>query len=652
MIAAPPRDRETRQAAVDEVRSGSRPGGPRRHPEAAVAPESSTGGPAGTEDFSTLHGQIVYPVELPTTVDAASNRRPSGPEGGSANATVLSHGAADRAELTLSSLGEGILRLDAAGRIEYMNPAAVGLCGREHPAGYPLASSLTLLDERTRQELPNIVAVALAERRPVETGDAALMLRPDGTEVSVRGSVQPLLDDTGSPTGAVLVLRDAARARALVRELEFLARHDPLTGLVNRREFERQVSEAICGAAIEHREHALLYIDLDQFKLVNDTSGHLAGDDMLRQIAQLLASRLRRRDCLARLGGDEFGALLFDCQPEAANEIANELRLLVHGFRFEWEGHAFDIGASIGLVPIHAGSGDLTDVLRAADAACYVVKDAGGNGVHQFSLDDTAIGRRQTEMFWVQRVQRAYDEDRLRLHYQMIEPLADPGAGAMCELFLRLVDHDGTLHTAGSFVPAAERFGLMVQLDRWVVRRAFRAIAESIENDRTSAAHWKSTVESFAINLSAHSLSSPDFLDFVLDEISASGIQPERVCFEITETAAIRNLAHARRLISALKGVGCRFALDDFGRGLSSFAYLKDLEVDLLKIDGDFTRGLAGDSVNRALVASIHQIGKVMGLATIAEGVEDAGTLSALAEIGVEYAQGNLLHRPAAVVRD
>jgi diguanylate cyclase (GGDEF)-like protein len=601
------------------------------------------------DEFATLHGEFVVPAlrGRDTSSPAADPK-----QGATGLPAALNDPAAGRDAQTLSSLDEAIFRLDPSGRLEFMNPAAVGLCGRELPMGFPLAHNLELIDERTRQALPNLVAVALAERRPAETSDAALLVRGDGAEIAVRGTATPLLDGDGLPTGAVLVLRDVARAKELKRELEYLARHDSLTGLLNRREFERRLSEAICAADIQSREHTLLYLDLDHFKLVNDTNGHLSGDRLLQQISQLLSSRLRRHDCLARLGGDEFGILLYDCGEEASTIIAEEIRDLVRGCRFHDEGQTFDIGASIGLVPVNSSSGDLTDVLRAADAACYVVKDAGGNGIHRFSLDDTAIGRRQTEMFWVQRVQRALGEDRLRLHYQLIQPIGGEGRKPMCELFVRLVDRDGTLHRAGSFVPAAERFGLMPELDRWVVRKAFRAIAEANANGLGAESTWRPAVEAFSINLSAYSLSSETFLDFVLDELADAGFPPEQVCFEITETAAISNLASARRMIGALKEVGCRFALDDFGRGLSSFAYLKDLKVDLLKIDCAFVRGIATDTVNRAMVASIHQVSRVMGLETIAEGVEDENTLRALAEIGVEYAQGEFLHRPEAVLRD
>jgi diguanylate cyclase (GGDEF)-like protein/PAS domain S-box-containing protein len=568
--------------------------------------------------------------------------------------------AAERAELTLDSLDDSILRTDSSGRLEYLNPTARSLLGWGLEAlGRPLRSVLKLVDELTREPIADLVDCALADLRPAHTSARALLVLDDSREVAVHGSASPLLDGSGQVAGAVLILRDVADTRALELEMAYLARHDPLTGLINRREFERRLRDGLTSAAQEGRDHALLYLDLDQFKLVNDTCGHLAGDEMLKQVAALLRSRLRRSDWLARLGGDEFGFLLFDCSPsEAPRQLAEEFRRLVRTFRFAWGDQVFETSASIGLVPIHAGSGDLTDVLRAADSACYVVKDSGGNGVHSFSPDDTAIGVRQGEMLWVQRLQRALDERRLRLHYQMIEPLSPQAGRPMCELFLRLLERDGSLHNAAKFIGAAKRFGLMVDLDRWVIHNAFQAMSEALRNQHARGAEFRlgppraTPVGSFAINLSAHSLASHSFLEFVLAELHSAGVLPESVCFEITETAAISNLDRAIRFISSLRKIGCRFSLDDFGRGLSSFTYLRDLKIDLLKIDGEFIRDLPTDSVSRAMVASIHQIAQAMGISTVAEGVESSETVDALREVGVDYAQGYFLHRPQALVHD
>jgi diguanylate cyclase (GGDEF)-like protein/PAS domain S-box-containing protein len=560
----------------------------------------------------------------------------------------------ERSEDTLNALDDAVARTDSQGRIEYLNPAAAALlgCGDE-ALGRPISQHLKLVDEATREPCPDPVRRVLEERHPVQTAEHATLISADRRDVAVVGSVTPLFDGAGEISGTVVVLRDVEQTRALEREMSFLARHDPLTGLINRRELERRLRELIESGRPTRREHAFLYLDLDQFKLVNDTCGHLAGDEMLKQVAEVLQARMRRSDVLARLGGDEFGFLLYDCDAEAAMEIADVIRRMLRAFRFEWEGQPFEIGASIGMVPINKASGDFTELLRAADAACYVVKDAGGNGVHAFSADDTAITVRQGEMLWVQRLQRALAEGRLRLHYQLIEPIRDRSARPLCELFVRFVDRDGATHRANSFVGAAERFGLMGEIDRWVIRKAFLAIAEADGNRRRlPVASTHAAVDGFTINLSARSLSDGGLLDFVVEELERSAVDPERVCFEITETAAISHLGHAMRLISALKQFGCRFVLDDFGRGLSSFAYLRDLKVDLLKIDGEFVSALANDTIHRAMVAAIHQVGRVMGLSTIAEGVEDQATLDTLREIGLDYAQGYHLHRPEVLIHD
>ena len=563
---------------------------------------------------------------------------------------------ADRADLTLACLDEAIVRTDPSGRIEYLNPAASSLlgCGSE-VIGQPSYLHLRLVDELSGDPLSDPVRRAIAERLRLPTAERATLVRQDRREIAVSGSVSPLFGDNGEVSGAVVELRDVARTRELEREMSYLARHDPLTGLINRRDFEAKLREALVSASENRSEHALLYVDLDQFKLVNDTSGHIAGDEMLKQVAELLLSRLRRSDVLARLGGDEFGLLLFDCTTEAALRVAEDVRTIVRRSRFEWEGQLFEIGASIGLVPIHSGCGDLIEVLRAADAACYVVKDGGGNGVHVYRPDDTAIGFRKGEMEWVQRLHRGLDDSRLRLDYQMIEPIQPGLDRPLCELFVRFVDREGGSHRATAFISAAERFGLMDEIDRWVIRKAFAAIAEADRNRREAISEGirpAHAVDGFTINLSARSLSSATLFEFVTEELSSSGVDPERVCFEITETAAISHLDRARRLISELRKFGCRFVLDDFGRGLSSFAYLRDLHVDLLKIDGDFIRAMQDDTVNRAMVTSIHQVGKVMGLTTIAEGIENAAVLEEVRRIGVDYAQGYYLHRPEALVHD
>jgi diguanylate cyclase (GGDEF)-like protein/PAS domain S-box-containing protein len=564
----------------------------------------------------------------------------------------------ERAQVTLASIGDGVVRTDAEGAIDYLNPMAERLTGwrAEAAIGRTVAEVFRVVDEITRQPLADPVARCLEEKRVVESPGHALLLSLDGKEYSVRDSVAPIYDRAGAALGAVLVFKDVTELRGMEREMVYLASHDALTGLINRREFEVRLKRAIRSTRAERRHHVLLYLDLDEFKVVNDTCGHLVGDEMLKQITALLRSRIRRSDILARLGGDEFGVLLEDCPIDHARQIAEEMRRTVREFRFCWRDQIFEVGASIGLVPIDGDSGDLAQVLSAADAACYVAKDAGRNRVHEYEIDDTLVAERYGEMQWIHRIHRAFEDKRFRLFYQLIQPLDAGDAGnagdhggaprdLLCEVFIRMLDRAGGVIEPSAFIAAAERYHLISSIDRWVVKTAFAALAEAQKRE------WSRPVL-FAINLSGQSLGEEGFLAFVVEELERSVVDATRICFEITETAAISKLDSAMRFIAGLKAKGCRFILDDFGSGLSSFAYLRDLQVDFLKIDGEFVQNMMEDRVKRAMVESINQIGHVMGLQTIAEWVENRQTLEALKEMGIDYAQGFWLCRPQPLVHD
>ncbi|HEV8241323.1 MAG TPA: EAL domain-containing protein [Thermoanaerobaculia bacterium] len=540
----------------------------------------------------------------------------------------------ERAAVTLASIGDGVVRTDAQGRVDYLNAVAEQLTGlrSEEALGRPLGEVYHVVDELTGQPRPNPVERCLAEGDVVVLAGQSLLLRPDGEQFAVRDSAAPVRDRGGAISGAVLVVQDVTQLRGLEREMLYLARHDSLTGLINRRELERQLEAAIASAGTG-RHHCLCYLDLDEFKLVNDSCGHVAGDELLRQLTALLATHVREGDVLARLGGDEFGVLLRDCSLKGAATAAENLCRTVRRFRFSWEDRVFEVGVSIGVVPITAESGTLSQVLSAADAACYVAKEQGRNRVHLYQPDDRAMAERYGEMQWVHRIQRGFEERRFHLYQQPIRPL---GTGEeMAEILLRLLGEDGEPMSTPAFIAAAERYHLMRTIDRWVVEEALQTIA----------ARGGSAV--YTINLSGQSLGDPGFLDFVQSKVREGAVPPRRLCFEITETASIANLGRARQFIAALKEIGCRFVLDDFGSGLSSFAYLRSLPVDFLKIDGEFVRHLTGDPVQRALVQSIHQVGHLMGLTTIAESVEDEATCAALREIGVDYGQGHWLGVPA-----
>ncbi|HVS03711.1 MAG TPA: EAL domain-containing protein [Thermoanaerobaculia bacterium] len=541
----------------------------------------------------------------------------------------------ERAQVTLASIGDGVIRTDSLGQVDYLNPIAEQLTGvpLAEALGRPLAEIYRVVDEESRHPRPDPVTRCLAEGQVVVLAEPGVLLRGDGVEFAVRDSAAPIRDQNGSSCGAVVVFQDVSQLRRLEREMAWLAGHDPLTGLLNRRQLEGELDAALAAVRSDGRHHVFCYLDLDEFKVVNDTCGHVAGDELLRQLAALLSSQVREGDVLSRLGGDEFGVLLSDCSLENARRIADKLCRTVRQHRFEWEGRACDVGVSIGVVGVDAASGSLAQVLSAADAACYVAKEQGRNRTHVYQPDDRAVAERYGEMQWVQRIHHAFEHDGFRLLRQPIRPLA-AGGTEMAEVLLRMVGDDGTAYPTASFIAAAERYHLIGSLDRWVVYRALPRLAALDE----------ATV--FTINLSGQSLGDPAFLELVMERLRSSHLPPERLCFEITETATITNLARARHFLAVVRAAGCRFVLDDFGTGLSSFAYLQSLPVDFLKIDGEFVRHLTGDPVQRALVESIHEIGHLMGLITIAEAVEDEETLEALRAMGLDYAQGYLLGRP------
>jgi diguanylate cyclase (GGDEF)-like protein/PAS domain S-box-containing protein len=542
----------------------------------------------------------------------------------------------ERAQVTLHSIGEAVVRADTEGRIEYLNPFAARLTGwvPEEAEGRALPEVLRILHDASREPVPDPVRRAIEGGAAVkDSGDTVLVAR-DGREHAIELTAAPIRDGEGKASGAVLVFRDVTEMRALGRELVYEATHDPMTGLINRREFERRLQISLEEARAQDCDHALCYLDLDFFKTVNDTCGHLAGDELLKRLSFTLRHRGRREDVLARVGGDEFALLLKGCTLERAEAIAGELRAALRDFRFLWEDKSIEIGASIGVVRIGADSGDLNDVLRAADVACRVAKEDGRNCIHVFRPNDLTVVRRQREIDWARRLRRAAEEGGFVLYGQWLRPLATGSRlPALCEVLLRLEDGDGEVVPPAAFLPAAERYHLMPLVDRWVVRNVFRALAR----------HVPAPGAAFCLNLSGQTLCDPEFLPFVQRELVESKVRPQCLCFEVTETAAITHMSRAVQFIGALRDAGCRFALDDFGSGLSSFNYLKSMIVDFLKIDGAFVRDALDDETDLAVVTSINQVAHIMGIHTIAECVESAAIREAMARVGVDYGQGYAL---------
>jgi diguanylate cyclase (GGDEF)-like protein/PAS domain S-box-containing protein len=554
----------------------------------------------------------------------------------------------ERLQVTLNSIGDAIgdavITADATGRVTYLNPIAIGLTGWDNQSafGQPLSSVFRATSDKAGDIDVDIAARALMHGAVSIPIDDVCVVDRSGRRTPVEASAAPIHDYDGRTIGLVQVFRDVSFARRMAAEMSYQASHDALTGLINRPEFERRLAHAVQAARAERKQHTLLYLDLDQFKIVNDTCGHDAGDALLRQLTSLLHGALRQSDTLARLGGDEFGVLLDGCATEPASRIADQLRRVVSDFHFLWMDKAFTVGASIGLVTFGGEELSVADVLRMADSACYVAKDRGRNRTHVYTHEDEELVQRQTEMGWIGRINKALDEDRFVLYTQKILPLDGDIDVPHYELLLRLLESDGTLVPPTAFLPAAERYNLMPAIDRWVINAAFTHIGTRLHGDPRYGI--------CSINLSAASICDEHFLAFVRSQFDQHKLAPASVCFEITETSAIANLHQAASLMRELRALGCRIALDDFGKGMSSFSYLKHLPVDYLKIDGSFVKDMVTDPIDHAMVEAINQIGHVIGLRTIAEFVENEEILAALRRIRVDFAQGYLVERPRPLV--
>ncbi|HUF78383.1 MAG TPA: EAL domain-containing protein [Thermoanaerobaculia bacterium] len=540
------------------------------------------------------------------------------------------------AQVTLASIGDGVITTDSAGRVRFLNPVAEVLTGWSAvaAASRPLAEVFPLVDEVSGLAAPVDVAQALDRGQPHDPERRMILLRPDGQRFAVEHSAAPIRGGDGPTIGLVIVFQDVTDHRLLALQLAHQATHDPLTGLLNRQAFDDHLQALLSGGAGSESHHCLLYMDVDQFKLVNDTCGHLAGDELLRRIAILLVEEVRDGDQVARLGGDEFGVLLPGCPLGPGRRIAERIHRAIHASRFAWQEKSFGVGVSIGLVPIEPAADSLAQVLSAADHACYVAKEKGRDRIQLYQRDDAEVIRRTDEMNWVVRIHKTLEEGRFRLYAQPIRklPVGAPEP-QFFEVLLRMVDEDGEVLAPTPFVRAAERYGLMRDIDRWVVER----VLELLE---AQPASYLAGLGTCAVNLSAVSVSDESFLEFVRAELETRSVPPEKLCFEITETAAVGNPAQAQRLIGVLSDLGCRFALDDFGSGMASYAKLKALRVSFLKIDGAFVRDLNHNPLDRAMVESINQMAHVLGIETVAEGVSGASLLERLEALGVDYAQG------------
>jgi len=550
----------------------------------------------------------------------------------------------ESAQITLQSIGDGVVTTDAECHVEYLNPVAEELTGwrLEEAAGRRIDEVFRGFHEETCEPLENPLSVAIRRTRPIKSVRPTLLIRRDGNEIYIESTAAPIRNDRGEVTGAVLVFHDVSESRELNRRLSYHASHDILTGLVNRREFENRLERALKSAKARETSYALCYLDLDQFKMVNDSCGHGAGDALLGQLGALLKSKIRWRDTLARLGGDEFGLLLESCTLEEALKAAEGLKTAIQEHKFNWDDRSFRLGTSIGVVPITAETQDVAALLSAGDSACQAAKAAGRNRIYSYQENDLDLMRRRREMQWAARITSALEESRFELFRMPIQPLQAEEFGAHYEILLRMRDEQGALVSPDLFIAAAERYGITPRIDRWVVETAFRwLVSDTDERERLALC---------SINLSGQSLVDDDFLPFVVRQFQRSGLDPTKICFEITETSAIASYAQASRFINALKELGCKFALDDFGTGLSSFGYLKHFPVDYLKIDGSFVKEILHDPIDREMVRSINEIGHLTGKQTIAEYAANAEIITMLKGMGVDYAQGYGISEPKRIL--
>lgn len=547
----------------------------------------------------------------------------------------------ERARVILKSIGDAVIGIDVHGRVDYLNPAAEKLLDTNAASARqrPAKELLRVIDSVTGENNPAAIDEAVQSQASHSVTTRHLLVREDTSTVPVSLIGAPLRNGGAGGAGTVVVLRDMTKEIDYISRLAWQASHDTLTGLANRNEFESRLADALHSSIESGERHAVAMLDLDQFKIVNDTCGHAAGDELLRQLADCLQQNLHRDELVARLGGDEFAILLKSCPIDRAALISERLRAAVEEMNFNWQGSSFNISASIGLVQVNRASLSIDDIIRAADVACYLAKDKGRNRIQLHDPNDAELRSRFGEMVWVQRIHEAFEENRFCLYAQPILSLkGDDAEGLHAEILIRMRDREGQLVAPGEFIAAAERYGLMPMLDRWVVKTALKTVAAA-----------GNPFAMCAINLSGATFNDEDFVDFVREQFRSSGVEPASICFEITETAAISNLSAAGRFIRALKALGCSFALDDFGAGMSSFTYLKNLPVDFIKIDGSFVKQMLDDTTDHAIVDLIARLGKVMGMRTIAEFVENDTMIGVLRRIGVDYAQGYGISKPKPI---
>ncbi|HYH03725.1 MAG TPA: EAL domain-containing protein [Bacillota bacterium] len=543
----------------------------------------------------------------------------------------------ERALVTLDSIGDSVITSDIEGKITYLNHIAEQITGwsMEDAQGLMLSTVFKVLNENTMEVFPDLIKTVVEENRIVDFSHQALFVNHQGQNYAIEGTASPIRDREDRIIGIVLVFRDVTNTREMSKKISYQANHDSLTGLINRAKFEELLREAVDSSANFNIRHCLLYMDLDRFKIVNDTCGHMAGDQLLIQVTNLIQEKIRRTDVFGRMGGDEFAILLENCPVPKACEIASFICEAIQGYHFIWQNYQFTVGISIGVVEINAESPNNIDrIVTCADEACYRAKDNGGNGYHCYQLDNVGTSSRENEMLWVLNINHAFSENLFRLYFQPIVPVMSKNQSVHYELLIRMLDEQGQIVAPNNFLPIATRYRLMSAIDRWVVNHYFSFYQEQLSK------HPELNSFICNINLSGSFLNEETSLRYLEEQIAQYQIPPEHICFEITETSAIANFNQAIEFIERLRSLGCQFALDDFGNGLATFNYLKNLPVDYVKIDGSFVRNILLNRIDCAMVESINQIAHLMKIKTVAEFVENEAIFEKLGAIGIDYAQG------------
>ncbi|MES0491331.1 MAG: EAL domain-containing protein [Leptospirales bacterium] len=551
-----------------------------------------------------------------------------------------------RAEVTLNSIGDAVISTDIDGNIEYLNPMAEQITGWHFTEceGMQLKEILTIRYEESEELVPDVVKKSLKkESLMYHMEKPAFLINRDGDKVPIEFNTSPLEGQNGTVQGIVLVIHDVTESRTLAQILSWQASHDSLTGLLNRREFEKHLGKALVVSHKEEITSVMLYIDLDQFKVINDLYGHAAGDDLLKQLCSRIQLLLGTDTIFARLGGDEFGIIKYGISPKQTMPLAEEILASIRNYRFTSGKRNHQIGACIGMVPIEPHNISASQIMSMADIACSTAKELGRNRIHAYIGGDKEYLKKHGEMKWISSIKNAIEKNEFKLFYQKIHPLVDPKQKPHYEVLLRMQSEKGEIIYPIDFIAAAERYNIMPEIDRWVIQNTLKTIAGNFTKQQ-----YENAV--FSINLTGKSLDDDMLFLFVKEQFSIYGLNPENFCFEITENTAISNFNNARRFMEEMKTLGSSFALDDFGTGVSSLGYLKNLPVDLLKIDGSFVKNVLNDPTELAMLESINEIGHVMKLKTVAEYVENDDLVEKVTQLGIDYGQGYAIHKPEELI--